>query len=258
MQSWSGSGSSSVDLQRLQEATSLELENARLQDQVRVLETSLQLANTRAVASAASRCDREATLSGTSRHRGVCEASTSVEDMSLRPEAVATLHDQAPAPTRGMLLSILDVSKANLLLILDLFNTLSRLSTAMLHASAACLAAKTDMDPTLPAARNRLAEAAEELAAFFTARPGAHGSFRHNGTNYGMEAHMPCSTVSQPGCATTMQQRYSGHTTAPARVMCPSSTGVTGGSPQCTQLYHPVGSVIAGGLPKLELSPWPA
>jgi len=209
VQSWAGSASKSIDMQRLEDVTSWELENARLREQVRVLETSLQLANSRAVASAP-RYDSEAPVSGTSTHRGKREASTSVEDMRLRPENATSLHDQASAPTRGTLLSILDVSKANLLLVLDLFNTLSRLSTAMLHASAACLAAKTDMDPMLPAARNRLAEAAEELAAFFMVKPGAHVSCRPNGISYGMEAHMPGTTVSQAGCGVTTQQTYSG------------------------------------------------
>jgi len=75
----------------------------------------------------------------------------------------------SPAETGGspLLLSILDLSKTNLLLVLDLFDTLSRLSNAMLHASAACLQAPAETDAAVQAARKRLADAAEDLAAFF-------------------------------------------------------------------------------------------
>jgi len=72
-----------------------------------------------------------------------------------------------PSGGSPLLLSILDLSKTNLLLVLDLFDTLSRLSGAMLHASAACLQAPADTDVTLQSARRRLAKAAEDLAAFF-------------------------------------------------------------------------------------------
>eukprot|EP00931_Biecheleriopsis_adriatica_P073829 TRINITY_DN48042_c0_g1_i1.p1 TRINITY_DN48042_c0_g1~~TRINITY_DN48042_c0_g1_i1.p1 ORF type:complete len:1119 (+),score=211.71 TRINITY_DN48042_c0_g1_i1:151-3507(+) len=73
--------------------------------------------------------------------------------------------EPCPPTLRG----ILDLSKTNLLLVLDLFDTLSRLSSTMLHASAACLQTPgvDASDPSLSAARKRLADAAADLAEFF-------------------------------------------------------------------------------------------
>mmetsp|Transcript_120763 Transcript_120763/g.352712 ORF Transcript_120763/g.352712 Transcript_120763/m.352712 type:complete len:1214 (+) Transcript_120763:177-3818(+) len=111
--------------------------------------------------------------------RQVAQAPTLIAGNTCRalPTAPVWRH---PVPTNGngspprhaetgspLLLSILDLSKTNLLLVLDLFDTLSRLSNAMLHASAACLQAPAETDAVVQAARRRLAEAAEDLAAFF-------------------------------------------------------------------------------------------
>merc|ERR1719242_1472981 len=68
-----------------------------------------------------------------------------------------------------VLKGILDLSKTNLLLVLDLFDTLSRLSSAMLQASAACLQTPTSSSTAVSAARCKLADAAKDLAAFFAA-----------------------------------------------------------------------------------------
>lgn len=70
---------------------------------------------------------------------------------------------EVPSSLKG----ILDLSKTNLLLVLDLFDTLSRLSSSMLNASAACLGTTPDDSPALSEARKRLAEASSDLAAFF-------------------------------------------------------------------------------------------
>lgn len=47
------------------------------------------------------------------------------------------------------------------------FDTLSRLSSSMLNASAACLGTTPDDSPALSEARKRLAEASSDLANFF-------------------------------------------------------------------------------------------
>ena len=79
-------------------------------------------------------------------------------------EATGLPPDQeVPASLKG----ILDLSKTNLLLVLDLFDTLSRLSSGMLNASAACLQTTPDDSPAVDEARKRLAEASSDLAAFF-------------------------------------------------------------------------------------------
>eukprot|EP00439_Symbiodinium_sp_Y106_P062254 s2597_g9.t1 len=71
--------------------------------------------------------------------------------------------DHTPDSIKG----ILDLSKTNLLLVLDLFDTLSRLSSSMLNASAACLKTTPDGSTAVDEARKRLAEASSDLANFF-------------------------------------------------------------------------------------------
>ena len=74
--------------------------------------------------------------------------------------------DHSPDSIKG----ILDLSKTNLLLVLDLFDTLSRLSSSMLNASAACLQTTpdgSDGSTAVDEARRRLAEASSDLATFF-------------------------------------------------------------------------------------------
>ena len=75
--------------------------------------------------------------------------------------------DHTPDSIKG----ILDLSKTNLLLVLDLFDTLSRLSSSMLNASAACLKTTPDGSSVggtaVDEARRRLAEASSDLANFF-------------------------------------------------------------------------------------------
>ena len=77
------------------------------------------------------------------------------------------LAQTSESTTPTSLKGILDLSKANLLLVLDLFDTLSRLSSGMLNASAACLQTLPDGSQAVDEARKRLAEASTDLAAFF-------------------------------------------------------------------------------------------
>jgi len=84
-------------------------------------------------------------------------------DRSGLGEGIAATPTEVPTSLKG----ILDLSKTNLLLVLDLFDTLSRLSSSMLNASAACLGTTPDDSPALSEARKRLAEASSDLAAFF-------------------------------------------------------------------------------------------
>jgi len=93
-----------------------------------------------------------------------------------------------------VLKGILDLSRTNLLLVLDLFDTLSRLSSAMLQASAACLQPprQDSADPSLDAARMRLAEAATDLSSFFSSSASGLG---------GIVPLSPSSTPSYPSSA---------------------------------------------------------
>jgi len=94
-------------------------------------------------------------------HRSTITQPSPRSDRSGIGEAAATSTE--PTSLKG----ILDLSKTNLLLVLDLFDTLSRLSSSMLNASAACLGTTPDDSPALSEARKRLAEASSDLAAFF-------------------------------------------------------------------------------------------
>eukprot|EP00438_Fugacium_kawagutii_P016513 Skav225453 [mRNA] locus=scaffold3785:41552:48017:- [translate_table: standard] len=119
----------------------LEEENQRLRQQVSELSSALQSRN------------------GPLRSPRNTGLASPVSDAPLS----ATGATEVPNSLKG----ILDLSKANLLLVLDLFDTLSRLSSSMLNASAACLGTTPDDSPALGEARKRLAEASSDLAAFF-------------------------------------------------------------------------------------------
>ena len=82
---------------------------------------------------------------------------------TVRVNQAAFPADHSPDSIKG----ILDLSKTNLLLVLDLFDTLSRLSSSMLNASAACLQTTPDGSTAVDEARRRLAEASSDLANFF-------------------------------------------------------------------------------------------
>uniref|UniRef100_A0A7S4RK85 Kinesin motor domain-containing protein n=1 Tax=Alexandrium monilatum TaxID=311494 RepID=A0A7S4RK85_9DINO len=158
-----------AEVHRLRESNCrLELENTRLKADLHALEARVRGVNGQCVQVPAGRPLAQAHVPVAS---GACRVLPAAQ-VQWRPAAPlngCTSPRRAGDSGSPLLLSILDLSKTNLLLVLDLFDTLSRLSNAMLHASAACLQAPAETDLAVQAARSRLAEAAEDLAAFFAA-----------------------------------------------------------------------------------------
>ncbi|CAK9101901.1 Kinesin-like protein KIF13B (Kinesin-like protein GAKIN) [Durusdinium trenchii] len=172
-----------------------------------------------------------------------------------QPAVHALAPPQGQSEVPSSLKGILDLSKTNLLLVLDLFDTLSRLSNSMLNASAACL--QTTPDSTaVDEARQRLAEASEDLAAFFAETSPNLGAFPHLGAEPigvdRLQTHIgrqPCPAASpslpepraQSSAHVLQQFALSTSVTGPMRPIGPTTHSAE--SPH---------AVIVGGFPKVQ------
>jgi len=146
----------------------LELENAQLKEQLdKNQKDSQKQKNTAGRARSASNSGKQG-LDPRSSNR-----DSNVVQASQTTSIISTPRAQGGGGKSKLLLRILDLSKANLSLVVDLYFKLSHLSGAMLRASAGCLQAPAESTAaSIQSARNRLIQATNDLADFFaTAGP---------------------------------------------------------------------------------------